>query len=76
MTSREATMSGIQAFNNGLKAAPALNKAFIAKAITQADFCDLMRDYVHGWTLANLAKDSPDDMPSVKRLKAFLEGGK
>lgn len=74
MLIKEARKKGAWAFTNGLKMAPALNKAFLTEAVASATpTAELFKAYSHGWTIAHLAMGVTGDMPSLLRLKAIME---
>lgn len=67
----QAEKLGVEAFNAGLGRAPARNGAFInsMRGMRTRDMLKVMDAYLHGWDIANLAKDAVlPDMPSVIEL--------
>ena len=69
MTTTEAKKEGIKAFNDGKSCAPALNNRFLVIASKTGNLVNLMKAYIDGWTIANLADGAIDNnMPSVRKL--------
>jgi hypothetical protein len=74
MTINQAEKAGVKAFNDGRQAAPALHQTFLNAACKSATPTrDLLKAYIHGWAIANLAKDAPTPtMPSVKEFERIM----
>ena len=74
MTTIQAEQAGVKAFNDGRQMAPALNQAFLVAACkSETSTTELLTAYIHGWTIAHLAKDAPiPTMPSVKELERII----
>ncbi|TXT20258.1 MAG: hypothetical protein FD134_2943 [Gallionellaceae bacterium] len=69
----QARKIGAQAFLDGLPVVPALNIGFIEAACASGTpTVDLLKAFNNGWTIAYLAKDSPDEMPSVIEFKRLM----
>jgi hypothetical protein len=74
MTNIEAQKAGVQGFKDGRKCAPALNNKFIAEACaSETSTIELLKAYIHGWTVAHLASEAIDAaFPSVSELSRIL----
>lgn len=72
MTVTEAQKQGVQAYQNGLGKAPALNQAFVKAALDSGKFVKMAEAYIWGWTIAMLADGSPEGTPSVQELANIL----
>ena len=76
MNNYDAFVAGVSAYKAGRDRAPALNQDFIRRAVlAERGVNDLLREYLHGWDLANLADGMDDSFPSVKALRAEMERG-
>lgn len=74
MTKLEAKKQGIEAFENGKCRAPALNNKFLVAACgskTETNY--LLNDYLYGYDIASLSKDSIDsNLPSVIEYNSIM----
>lgn len=77
---KTAQQMGVKGFNEGRKAAPALNSAFITWACGVAsgkDLVRLMKEYSYGWSVASCATAAVDvlgdhSFPSVSTLREIM----
>ena len=83
MTTKEATICGVQAFKKGKGGAPYQNQGFLhdmykflnSKQNTEKlNSIDLMKAYIHGWDIANLANGIDDDTMPIWDIANLANG--
>jgi len=75
MNEQQAKFEGLKSFELGKGRAPALNNAFIVAACaSKTDTALLLKAYLFGWDIANLANNALPGSPSIQTYANIVTG--